>query len=215
MKRALDLFCSAGGATRGLQMAGYHVTGVDINPQPRYIGDAFYQADALTFPLEGYDLIWASPPCQSYSVTKSLHNNTHPDLVAPIRERLQAAGVPYIIENVIGAPLIDSLMLCGLSFGLRVLRHRIFESNCFMLAPAHHTHRGLRTGTHRDSNQPRWTPEQLESDPSLVITVAGNIFKRDTARIAMGIDWMNRHELAQAIPPAYSYFLAQQIHHNE
>src|SRR6185437_11282689 len=97
--RALDLFCGAGGATRGLQLAGFHVTGVDIKPQPRYVGDAFHQADAMTFPLDGFDFIWASPPCQKYSLIRknSRPDDEHPDLVAPIRRRLCKRGIPCVI----------------------------------------------------------------------------------------------------------------------
>ena len=132
--KALDLFCGAGGATRGLQQAGFHVTGVDIRPQKRYCGDAFHQADAMTFPLAGYDLIWASPPCQRY--TKGAKRNgtsmNHPDLIGPVRERLIASRTPYIIENVETARphLIDPVRLCGTQFGLGVFRHRLFE--CFI-----------------------------------------------------------------------------------
>jgi len=127
--RALDLFCCAGGATKGLQRAGFHVTGVDIKPQPRYCGDEFHQADALTFPLDGYDFIWASPPCQAYSDMKQMPNAVeHPELIEPVRERLNASGKPWVIENVEGAPLsvhapmlftnISGIVLCGTMFGL-------------------------------------------------------------------------------------------------
>ena len=131
MLKALDLFSGQGGATRGLQMAGYHVTGVDIDPQPRYIGDAFIQGDALTFDLDGYDLIWASPPCQAYSeLTPMEARADHPDLIDPIRTRLKAQTAPWIIENVAGArrKLHNPFMLCGSMFGLDVWRHRYFES---------------------------------------------------------------------------------------
>src|SRR5438552_15961975 len=98
--RALDLFCGAGGATKGLQRAGYHVTGLDIRPQPRYCGDAFHQADALTFPLDGYDLIWASPPCQRYSIANNIHGRSdHPDFISDVRKRLGRQGAPWLIEN--------------------------------------------------------------------------------------------------------------------
>ncbi len=138
--RCLDLFCGAGGATKGLQRAGFHVTGVDIKPQPRYCGDAFHQADAMTFPLEGHDFIWASPPCQAYSVLRHLQGDKeYPDLVAPTRDRLATTGVPWVIENVEGAPLGDSgylIMLCGTMFGLgtpngsaELRRHRLFETS--------------------------------------------------------------------------------------
>lgn len=138
--KALDLFCCAGGATRGLQNAGFHVTGVDINPQPRYVGDVFHRADALTFPLEGFDFIWASPPCQAFSTLRALQKGKeYPDLIPATRERLAASGIPYAIENVEGAPLGASgflVMLCGTMFGLQtpsgsaeLRRHRLFETS--------------------------------------------------------------------------------------
>ncbi len=138
--RALDLFCCAGGATKGLQRAGFHVTGVDIKPQPRYCGDAFHQADAMTFPLEGFDFIWASPPCQAFTTLRFMPTaKEHPNLIPETRSRLVAAGIPYCIENVDGAPLGDSgylIMLCGTMFGLQTAdgraelrRHRLFETS--------------------------------------------------------------------------------------
>ena len=135
--KALDLFCGAGGATKGLQRAGFHVTGVDIRPQSRYCGDVFIQADALTVPLEGYDLIWASPPCQRYTRAQNAARNreAHPDLVGPMRERLMASGIPWAMENVVGAPLLNPVVLCGLAFGLKVKRHRLIESSHLLLVP--------------------------------------------------------------------------------
>lgn len=138
--RALDLFCGAGGATKGLQLAGFHVTGVDNKPQPRYCGDAFHQADALTFPLEGFDFIWASPPCQAFTRLRALQgSNEYPNLIPATRARLVESGIPYSIENVEGAPLGDSgylIMLCGTMFGLQTAdgraelrRHRLFETS--------------------------------------------------------------------------------------
>ena len=134
--KALDLFCGAGGATKGLQRAGFYVVGVDINPQPRYCGNEFIQADALTFPLDGYDLIWSSPPCQGYIQRNKNLETKHPKLIEPIRQRLSASGTPYVIENVPGAPLLSPITLCGTSFDLKVLRHRIFESVFFISQPS-------------------------------------------------------------------------------
>lgn len=197
--KALDLFCKAGGVTRGLQLAGYHVTGVDIDPQPHYIGDVFIQADALTVDLSGYDLIWASPPCQGYSRTRTIHKRQYVDLVAAVRQRLQAWGGPYIIENVPEAPLHNPVTLCGVMFGLRVQRHRAFESNCLLLVPGHRPHRGT-TG-----------PKGSYCKGFAYVTVAGHNFNLSEGQAAMGIDWMNQHELAQAIPPAYSEYLGRMI----
>lgn len=137
--RALDLYCGAGGATRGLQLAGFHVTGVDIKPQPRYCGDAFHQADALTFPLEGFDFIWASPPCQAFTPLRALLKRDYADLIPATRQRLIASDTPYAIENVERAPLGESgflILLCGSMFGLEtgdgraeLRRHRLFETS--------------------------------------------------------------------------------------
>jgi DNA (cytosine-5)-methyltransferase 1 len=139
--RALDLFCSAGGATRGLQLAGFHVTGVDIKAQPRYVGDAFIQGDALEADLDGYDFIWASPPCQAFTTLRHMPtaHHKHPNLIPQTRRKLVASGIPWCIENVPGAPLGKSgnlITLCGSMFGLmtadgraELRRHRLFESS--------------------------------------------------------------------------------------
>lgn len=125
--KALDLFCGAGGVSEGLRRAGFEVTGVDINPQPHYRGGVFVQADAMTFPLEGYDLIWASPPCQAFTAYRRRPEHVRPreNLIPGVRERLQAQGAHWAIENVPGAPLRRDLLLCGSMFGLDVRRHRI------------------------------------------------------------------------------------------
>ena len=199
--KALDLFCCAGGAGMGLWQAGFEVFGVDIKPQPRYPFD-FIQADALAFPLEGYDFIWASPPCQNYSITKALfrgQKRDHRSLIRPIRRRLAAQNAPYVIENVMGAPLRDPIMLCGTMFGLRVYRHRIFECSFQIQAPEHPKHTHGSTGSHRGYS--RGNP---------MVCVVGHNFKKEEGEIAMGIDWMaSRAQLAQAIPPAYAKFIGE------
>jgi len=134
-KRLLDLFCGAGGAAVGYARAGFEVVGVDCVAQPRY-PFRFYQADALTFPLDGFDVIHASPPCQVYSVTSALWQRKHPDLLPFVRSRLWASGNLFVIENVMGAPLPGAIVLCGTMFGLRVFRHRLFESNLLLFALA-------------------------------------------------------------------------------
>lgn len=204
--KALDLFCGAGGASRGLQMAGYEVTGVDIKPQPHYIGDHFYQADALTFPLEGYDLIWASPPCQDWSVaTPAKYRGRRGDFITPIRERLQAWGGRYIIENVGGARarLKFPVMLCGTMFGLRVQRHRFFECNpqVAILTPGC-SHKGLMILMQEAGSGTRAARRKEGLTPCWPVA---------TIKEASGIDWMTRTELADAIPPVYAEYLAKQI----
>lgn len=201
MKRALDLFCCAGGATRGLQLAGYHVTGVDIKPQKRYIGDAFIQADAMEVDWCGYDLIWASPPCQRYSCMRPDTQHNHPDLIAPVRARLIETGVPWILENVPGAPLVNPLMLCGTMFGLLVVRHRLFETSPpIYFAPASCAHQ--RAVVERGKRPDRGKH---------YAAIYGHASDVHFTREAMGIDWMSRDELSEAIPPVYSKFLAEQI----
>ena len=196
--RALDLFCCAGGASAGLVAAGFDVVGVDVDPQPEYPW-TFLQVDALTVPLAGYDLIWASPPCQAHSVaTKRWKDADHPDLIPAVRARLQASGALYIIENVPGAPLESPVTLCGSMFGLGVQRHRLFETNFQTPQPAcDHEGQGPVVGVYGHS---------------------GGSSARDglkfggvqTWRAGMGIWWMTRDKLAQAIPPAYAEWLGLQ-----
>ena len=134
--RLLDLFCGAGGAAMGYHRAGFTVVGVDINPQRHYPFE-FHQADALEFDVSGFDAIHASPPCQAFTAYKRRPNHVgdYPDLIWPTRQKLIASGVPYVIENIPKAPLLNPITLCGSSFGLDVRRHRLFESNVPLLAP--------------------------------------------------------------------------------
>jgi len=198
--RALDLFCGAGGATRGLQRAGFHVTGVDIVRSPRYCGDAFIQADALDADLDGYDFIWASPVCKRYCLfARNLGTfDRHPDQVGAVRELLSASDAHWVIENVPGAPLRADLILCGTMFGLKLLRHRLFECSFPVFAPATCAHRGDEIPVYGNGT-PKWHRERLGRGVSIA-----------EKRAAMGIDWMNRNELSQAIPPAYSEWIARQ-----
>lgn len=208
--RLLDLYCGAGGATRGYQRAGFHVTGVDSRPQPHYCGDAFVQADVMTqislYWMSDFDAIHASPPCQRWSKgTKPTGNpEEHPDLITPTRWMLKKIDRPYIIENVPGAPLEDYITLCGASFAdLRVIRHRRFECNFFVMAPPHQRH--------PDVWHYRGRREQgIEHVPVVsYVSLAGNQAPADDARDAMGIDWMSLNELDQAIPPAYTHHIGK------
>jgi DNA (cytosine-5)-methyltransferase 1 len=131
MPTVLDLFCCAGGASMGYHLAGFDVVGVDIDRQPHYPFE-FHQADALEFPLDGFDFIHASPPCQGYSKFIGMHDKDWPILVDDVRERLQASGMPWVIENIPQARLRDPILLCGSMFELRIAagdlrRHRHFE----------------------------------------------------------------------------------------
>lgn len=208
--RLLDLFCGAGGAARGYHDAGFsEIVGVDNRPQPNYPYE-FILADAMTFPLDGFDLIHASPPCQRFSnmSKRTGYAGRHPDLIAAIRHRL-APVVPnqqtlYVIENVIGAPLVDPLMLCGSTFNLRVRRHRLFETNFdFITRPCEHF----------------WQA----ADPIFDLYQHGSWYKSGIVHVfgrgggkgrehwpeAMGIAWMNDAEIVEAIPPAYTKWIGE------
>ena len=192
----------------GYQKAGFYVVGVDNKPQPHYCGDEFHQADALEYPLDGFDVIHASPPCQKYSKARHLHkNNDHPDLIGPTRERLKQWGGFYVIENVPGAPLLNPIKLCGSSFGIRVRRHRLFESNVFLFE--------LECNHKWQNDSPLWSIRQRYGQIKTGICyVFGHQETGQTVedwKKAMGIDWMTRHELSQAIPPAYTFFIGTQL----
>lgn len=216
--KILDLFCGAGGAGEGYHRAGFTVTGVDIIMQPEY-PHRFVQADALDYAAEHwreYDAIHASPPCQVHSVMKSLHNKNYIDLVPDTRELLRDIGLPYIIENVPGAPLIDPVVLCGSMFGLifpdidgkplKLLRHRLFESNMPIIDAGHceHDHDAITAtviGTGGDcSLEYRDRPGRGTYMPGL-----------EQRRGLMGMPWASRPGISQAIPPVYTEFLGRQL----
>lgn len=210
----LDLFCCAGGAARGYHDAGFEVVGVDIDPQPRYPYE-FVQADALlvlqrrVHVTERVDAVHASPPCQHYSMLAKRNRNAHlwPALIEPVRELLVATGLPYIMENVVGAPLLEPVMLCGTMFPeLRVLRHRLFESNVRLASPAHGTHPLVFTHDKRKRHY-----GQLDQNTSFVQVTGGGNCSIANARAAMGIDWMTKHELNESLPPAYTEHLGRQL----
>ena len=202
---ALDLFCGQGGASMGLHRAGFTVTGVDIIPQPNY-PFRMYVKDALTFPIEymqRFDLIWASPPCQFASIlTPKEAKHRHDNLIHLTRERLEQAGVPYIIENVKGAKehLDNPIMLCGTMFGLKVWRHRYFEVSfmCAMPGPCKHDSPPVLVSG---------TPTRKRADGTLDRTEPLIAAKSE----AMGIDWMTTRGLDEAIPPAYSEHIAKEF----
>lgn len=209
--RLLDLFCCAGGAGMGYSKAGFEVVGVDINPQPNY-PFTFIQADAFALDpefLASFDAIHASPPCQSYSVLAKRNGNADewPRLIEPVRKMLVESGLPYVIENVVGAPLQNPVILCGTMFpGLRVLRHRLFESNFSMVAPSHGKHPKVHTLDQRKSHFGK-TDEWIDF---VQVTGGGNCSVA-SARAAMGIDWMNKNQINEAIPPAYTRFIGEQL----
>ena len=209
MPKLLDLFCGAGGASMGYHRAGFDVVGVDINPQPNYPFE-FHEADALEYPLGGFDIIHASPPCQRYSVATKRNGRSDdwPDLVAPMRDRLESAGVPWVIENVPGSPLKDPITLCGATFKLRVYRHRLFESNRPISAPPHLKH--TRLCYTLDKRKPHYG--QLDEWTAFVQVTGGGNCSKASAADAMGINWpTTKHELNEAIPPAYTEHIGRQL----
>jgi len=223
--RLLDLFCGAGGAAMGYHRAGFEVYGIDNRPQPHYpfpflqmdaldAMDRLIRGEGLTFSngetlyMADFDAYHASPPCQEYSVLKSLKSKTFAKLVEPVRERLIATGKPYVIENVVGSPLVNPLLLCGTMFDLRVQRHRLFETNpeiYFLPFSCNHWGRVQPRNDKRGESKVAC----LEKYPFL--TVTGHDFRNRDGSKAMGIDWMNNHELAEAIPPAYTEFIGKYL----
>jgi DNA (cytosine-5)-methyltransferase 1 len=226
--RLLDLYCGAGGCSVGYARAGFEVVGVDIEPQPRY-PYTFVQADALAVlrgeveevDLADFDAIHASPQCQHYTSMLNFdesHKDKHPDHIGLVREHLVRIGKPYIIENVEGArkEMPDAIMLCGTMFpSLRVKRHRLFESNILLFQPYHDTKYCQSVKVAKASRIPKgdewWSP-------------VGCFGQKDQAQRAMGIHWMKTTgsrdtEIAQAIPPAYTQCLGEQllyaIHHSK
>jgi len=212
--RLLDLFCGGGGAAMGYHRAGFDVVGVDVNPQPNFPFE-FHQADAMTYPLERFDAIHASPPCQAYSVLRRANPGAvYPDLVAPTRVRLQLAGVPWVMENVPGAPLSATVILCGSMFGLgsgerQLRRHRLFETNFAMLQPEC-MHEGEAVGVYGGGPTGRYTFENGVK-AGLKGRRGGYQGTMAERREAMGIDWMPSARLNQAIPPAYTQFIGEQL----
>jgi SAM-dependent methyltransferase len=206
--RLLDLCCGAGGASAGYHAAGFDVTGVDIAPQPDY-PFPFLRADALSVPLDGYDVVAASPPCQRWcAATPADRRHEHPDLIGPLRQRLRDAvtrpGGPsvYVIENVPGAPLIDPVTVCGDALRLGVRRHRLFESNAPLAGtPCWHDRPGPPVAVYGTYGQ--LTRRRTTAGAAAPST--------DQARRAMGVDWMPWPALTQAIPPAYTHWLGVQL----
>lgn len=205
--RLLDLFCGAGGAAVGYARAGFEVVGVDIKPQPNYPfefvrDEAFdYLASYIGCPWGlPWDAIHASPPCQAFTKAQKLQGNEHPDLIAPTRELLEATGLPWVIENVLGAPLINPAVLEGQMFPeLRIHRTRLFETNWPLWVPE------LRPPPPRQTKMGR-PPRDGEA-----MHVVGHFSDVAAGRKAMGIDWMTRDELSEAIPPAYTEFIGTQL----
>ena len=206
--RLLDLFCGAGGAAAGYARAGFDVVGVDIAAQPHYPFE-FVRADALDVlaNLNGnsasyslatgmFDAIHASPPCQAH--TGVPNRREHPDLIPPTRELLRASGLPWVMENVPGAAMGSAILLCGATFGLPIIRHRLFESSFPMMAPSTCRAKStLRATGHGPGFYPYarkgWRPAWREHVMPVVWP------------------WMDLEEAGQAIPPAYTEFIGSQL----
>lgn len=204
--RALDLYCCAGGASEGLHRAGFAVDGVDVEEQAEY-PFAFLRASALDLrpaDLRRYDLVWASPPCQAFTAYRRRTGHVRPalNLIHQTRELLRAAGVPYVIENVVGAPLEAPAMLCGSMFALDVQRHRIFETSFSIIPPA--------------CDHGRWTPRypgatNRAKNSRKTVEVGVYRIPVATQRAAMGIERpVSLGKLSQMVPPAYAEWLGLQ-----
>ena len=210
--RLLDLFCCAGGAAVGYERAGFEVVGVDIAPQPNYPFE-FIQADVMSLPARmfvDFDAIHASPPCQSYSDLAKRNGNadSYPRLVEPVRRMLELSGLPWVIENVEGAPLIDPVVLCGTMFPtLRVIRHRLFEAN-FHIPQPHHVPHLAHPRVHTLDKRKSHYGKTCEWTDFVQVTGGGNCSVA-AARDAMGIDWMNKKEINESIPPAYTEYVGR------
>ena len=220
--KALDLFCGGGGASMGLHQAGFEVTGVDDIWQPCY---PFHQLwmDALKVPLQGYDFIWASPPCQAHSSLRRfpwVRDKEYLDLIPATRNKLEAYGIPFVIENVVGAPLRPDLLLCGTMVGLQTAdgsaelwRHRQFELGGFTVPQPSECNHGRRPavigvygkkGHNRRGQRPGKWAIHAERE-------ADRHFTHEQCQEAMGINWMTPEPLSQAIPPAFSRYIAEQF----
>ena len=206
--KLLDLFCGAGGASAGYAAAGFEVHGVDLKHGKRY-PYTYVRADVLDVLrdknyLDQFDVIHASPPCQTHSITQHLRNaqgktTSKLDLIPETRAALIELGKPYIIENVPGSPLINPIQLCGSSFGLKVRRHRLFESNMALVGSVcDHKSQGRPIGVYGSLN------DEIPKGGKTAATI-------DEARAAMGISWAIWTELVEAIPPAYTKYLGEQL----
>jgi DNA (cytosine-5)-methyltransferase 1 len=207
MLKLLDLFCGAGGASTGYAQAGFQVTGIDLKHGKRY-PFTYIKADVRNYLnneyLQQFDVIVASPPCQTHSSTRHLRNaqgkgTTKVDMIEEVRAALVASGKPYVIENVIGAPLLDPVLLCGSAFGLKVRRHRLFECNLQL------------TGT-QCNHKAQGRPVGIYGSMRDEIPNGGHTAKTmQQANEAMGISHMIWTELVEAIPPAYTHYIGTQI----
>lgn len=203
-----DLYCAAGGGAMGYHWAGFDVVGFDAKPQPHY-PFPFRQVDLTKVDIAdlllsgGFAAAHGSPPCQKFTAYRRRkdHVGEYPNLIPQTREALVNTGLPYVIENVPGAPLRSPIVLCGSSFGLDIRRHRLFESNLPIAGlPCAH-----------EWQTPRFPPATNRTNLRRTVEVGVWRIPLEVQQKAMGIDWMELHELTLAIPPAYTRFLGEQV----
>lgn len=211
--RLLDICCKAGGASAGYATAGFDVTGLDRDPQPHY-PYPFIRADLRDLDpawiAANFDAAAASPPCWAHSDLKHRTGLEYEDFIPETRALLRATGLPYVIENVEGAPLLDPLVLCGTQFPrLRVIRHRLFESNIPLLAPGRPCCAPRPLCYTRDKRKAHYG--LLDEWSAFVSVNGGGNCSVAAARDAMGIGWMTKDELNQAVPPAFTRFIGGQL----
>jgi DNA (cytosine-5)-methyltransferase 1 len=211
--RLLDLFCGAGGAAMGYSRAGFEVVGVDIKPQPHY-PFRFIQMDALRYLAHAeaiqrsFDAIHASPPCQRWSAsTPETEREKYPDLITPLRPLLKATELSYVIENVPRSPLRSPFLICGSSLGLKVRRHRDFETNwLLMVPPCAHGQQGVPVGVYGEGSSKGQKRGRKADNEAEVLAV-------------MEMPWADRAGATQAVPPRYTeligHQLLQHLHHQE
>jgi DNA (cytosine-5)-methyltransferase 1 len=211
----------------GYSRAGFDVVGVDVVAQPHYPFQ-FVRADAIDVLRywmvreedwrTGFDAVHASPPCQGYSRMRHLtwlKDRVYPMLIGPVRELLEATELPWVIENVEGATthpegLREAFQLCGLDFGLRMYRHRHFEASWLVMVPPHQRHtQTIGKGRMLGSRYSHASAGVTGILPDPAGHTAGASTK--AAAAVMGVDWMTRDEMTQAIPPAYTEFIGTQL----
>jgi DNA (cytosine-5)-methyltransferase 1 len=210
--RLLDLFCGAGGAAMGYHRTGFEVVGVDNRPQPHYPFE-FHQADALTYPLDGFDAYHASPPCQYYSRLRHLpwlKDRVYWRSVPPVIELFKRLSAPWVIENVEDCwDMPDSFVICGSSIGLSLYRHRRFLTSFPVMLYSHQKHKHIITPGRASLSKRHHGMEGFREISRE--SIAGHVASADLARAVMGIDWMNRSELSQAIPPVYTEYIGKYL----
>jgi DNA (cytosine-5)-methyltransferase 1 len=241
--KALDLYSCEGGAARGYDLAGFDVYGVDLftstkggfsrkrYPYPARQGDALFALEMLLadgrlrfdngegLGLSDFAAIHASPPCQHASAgtraMRSRGDNRHPALIEPTRELLRRTGLPYVIENVKGAALIDPITLCGTMFGLTAVdedgtplemwRHRLFESNV-----------PLRTwecqhGAFSDQVAGSYGGARRDKKEARFVRHGGYVPSKAVQQELLGIDWMTERGMYQSLPPIYTQFIGRSL----